>query len=88
MVSKAVAKGAGELWLTRYEEDSLSLLIEPRRAFVMYLAFDGDSGVTARDLGMAGSPQKQASPCPTARWTKPGETRAQPPGTDAASRRA
>jgi hypothetical protein len=58
MVSKAVAKGAGELWLTRYEEDSLNLLIEPMRAFVMYLAFDGDSGVTARDPGMAGSPGK------------------------------
>jgi hypothetical protein len=56
MVSSAVAKGAGELSLTRYEEDSLTLLIEPRRAFVMYLAFDGDSGVTAQDPRMAGSP--------------------------------
>jgi hypothetical protein len=56
MVSNAVAKGAGELWLTRYEEDSLTLLVEPRRAFVMYLAFDGDSGVTAHDPRMAGSP--------------------------------
>ena len=58
LVTAAVAKGTGELWLTRYEEDSLSLLVEPRRAFVMYLAFDGDSGVTARDPRMAGSPGK------------------------------
>jgi hypothetical protein len=60
MVSNAVAKGAGELWLTRYEEDSLNLLIEPRRVFVMYLAFDGDSGVIAHDPRMAGS-QGEAS---------------------------
>jgi hypothetical protein len=55
-VSTAVAKRAGELWLTRYEEDSLTLLLGPRRAFVMYLAFPGDSGVTAHDARMAGSP--------------------------------
>jgi hypothetical protein len=56
LVTAAVAKGAGELWLTRYEEDSLTLLLEARRAFVMYLALDGDSGVTAHDARMAGSP--------------------------------
>jgi Immunity protein Imm1 len=58
LVTAAVAKGAGEVWLTRYEEDSLTLLIEPRRAFVMYLAFPGDSGVTAHDPRMTGSPEK------------------------------
>lgn len=54
-VAPVVASGGGELWLTRYEEDSLTLLIEPKRAFVMYLD-DGDSSVTARDPSMAGSP--------------------------------
>jgi len=58
-VTAAIARGAGELWLTRYEEDSLSLLIEPSRAFVMYLAFPGDSGgVTAHDPRMTGSPKR------------------------------
>ena len=55
LATAAVEKGAGELWLTRYEEDSLTLLIEPTRTFVMYLAFPGDSGMTARDPEVTGS---------------------------------
>jgi hypothetical protein len=58
LVTAAVAKGEGEVWLTRYEGDSLTLLIEPSRAFVMYLASAGDSGVTAHDHRMTGSPDK------------------------------
>jgi hypothetical protein len=57
LVEAAIAKGAGELWLTRYEDDSLGLLIEPARVFFTYLAFDGDSGVIARDPEAQGSPE-------------------------------
>ena len=55
LATAAVVKGTGELWLSRYEEDSLTLLIEPTRTFVMYLAFPGDSGVSARDPAVTGS---------------------------------
>ena len=58
LVTAAVASDAGELDLTRYEEDSLTLLIEPSRAFVMYLKSARDSGVTAHDPRKAGSPDK------------------------------
>jgi hypothetical protein len=58
LVTAAVKKGAGEVWLTRYEEDSLALLLGPSRAFVMYLACDGDSGVTAHDPRKRGSPEQ------------------------------
>lgn len=60
LVRAAIEAGGGDLWLTRYQEDSLSLLVEPRRAFVMYTAFPGDSGMTARDEEMKGSHETAA----------------------------
>ncbi len=43
----------GELWLTRWTGEALSVLFEPERAFVMELAGPGDPGSVARDPAVA-----------------------------------
>ena len=53
-VAGALAEPAtGELWLTRWTGEALSVLFEPERAFVMELAGPGDPGSVARDPEVA-----------------------------------
>lgn len=46
-VAEAIAHGARQIDVTRYENDVLSLLVERDRAFVMYLESPGDDGAYA-----------------------------------------
>jgi hypothetical protein len=51
LVRDVFRRGSGEVSLTRYEEDSLAILVEARRAMLLHLAFPGDSGRVTRDPG-------------------------------------
>jgi hypothetical protein len=47
------------LWMTRYEEDSLTLHTNARRGWLMYLRDSADSGLYTRDLPSAGATNTQ-----------------------------
>lgn len=47
------------LWMTRYEEDSLTLHTNARRGWLMYLRDPADSGLYARDLESDGATNTQ-----------------------------
>jgi hypothetical protein len=54
-VSRCLAGGETELWITGYDEPSLLLLLNDERAFVTLLRHDGDEGLLAGDPASAGN---------------------------------
>jgi len=53
-VARLLATGSGEIWIGAYGPESLTVLVNPGRAFVMLLRADDDEGLLAGDPGAEG----------------------------------
>jgi hypothetical protein len=63
LVEEHLGADARHVRLTRWQEDSLTLLLNPERAFVMYLTRPGDPGVQACDLNWLRSDKTATFTC-------------------------
>jgi hypothetical protein len=59
LVGELAGQEFSHLYMTRYEEDSLTIHTNAQRGWLMYLRFPADNGVYTRDLSHSGSPESQ-----------------------------
>jgi hypothetical protein len=58
LLARIEAAECAELWLTRYEQDSLALFVTGLQAVLMYLEEPGDTGITSFNPDFEGDPDE------------------------------